>query len=174
MDIQDLAAPCGQTIIPGTKGFFYLACACDITTFPGFVATTTVGDKLQLDGDIVLAAGKKFAKIEITTETGRIKHNGVGVKGSKNFTNSFDYKTPKSLASDEWHDANPNGCFVALIPQKDGSFRVIGNKDIPAFMEVADADGGADNGDAAEWTAQIMDKTGRVAPYYTGAIDVTA
>lgn len=172
MEIQDLAAPCGQKIIPGVKGFFYLACACNITTFPDFVATTAVGDKLQLDGDIVLAAGKKFAKIELTTETGRIKHNGVGVKGSRNFTNGFEFKTPKSLASDEWFNENPNGCFVALIPQKDGAYRVIGTKDIPAFMETADADGGADNGDAAEWTATIMDKTGLVAPYYTGLIDV--
>ncbi len=174
MDIQDLAAPCGQKIIPGVKGFFYLVCACDITTFPDFVATTAVGDKLQLDGDIVLAAGKKFAKIELTTETGRIKHNGVGVKGSRNFTNGFEFKTPKTLASDEWFNENPNGCFVALVPQKDGKIRVIGTKDIPAFMEVADADGGADNGDAAEWTATIMDKTGMVAPYYTGTIDLTA
>lgn len=172
MDIQDLAAPCGQKVIPGTKGFIYLVCACDITTFPDFVATTAVGDKLKLDGDIVLAAGKKFAKIELTTETGRIKHNVVGARGSKNFTNGFEFKTPKTLASDEWFNENPNGCFVGLIPQKDGAIRVIGTKDIPAFMEAADADGGADNADAAEWTAMIMDKTGMVAPYYEGAIDV--
>jgi len=171
--IEDLAAPCGDLIIPGTTSKLHIVCACDIDVFPGFVATTAVGDKLQLDGNITLLAGKKFATIDITPSTGEISHAGLGVRGSRNFTNKYDFECVKSLASDEWFDQNRNGCFVGIITQKDGQKRVIGNVDIPAFMEAADGKGGKANADAANWIASIMDETGRVAPYYTGTIDVT-
>jgi len=173
-DILDLAAPCGVVTIPGTTAKLYLACSCDVTTFPAMLATAGVGDKVTLDGPIVLAAGKKFAVIDITPSTGEITHEGVGVRGSRNYTNKFDFECVKSKESDEWFDQHPNGCFVAIVEQKDGSKRVFGSDKQPAFMDASVGKSGKANGVAANWVASIMDETGRVAPYYTGTIDLTA
>ena len=174
MDILDLAAPCGEVIIPGTQAKLYLVCACDVTTFPGYLATTGVGDSITLDGNIVLATGKKFAEIDITMSTGEITHTAVGVRGSKNYTNKFDFECVKSIAADEWFNQNPNGCFIGIVKQKDGQMRVFGTPDMPAFMEAAEGKTGKANGDAANWIASIMDETGVVSPFYTGTIDLTA
>jgi len=174
MEIKDLAAPCGETIIPGLTQVIYLVCSCDIDVFPPYLATTGIGDKITLNGNIVLKAGAKFGKVEITSSTGEITHTQVGVRGSKNYTNKLDFECVKSIASDEWFDIHANGCFVAIVTQKDGQMRVLGTDKVPAFFESAEGKTGKANADAANWVGSIMDETGKVAPYYTGTIDLTA
>jgi hypothetical protein len=174
MDILDLAGNCGDQVIPGNTARVWAVCACDITTFPGFLATTGVGDSITLDGNIVLAASKKFAKIDVVVDSGEVKHNQVGSVGSKNYTNSFGFKVVKNIASDEWFNKHVNACFVFLVEDKEGNIRVLGNVKIPAMMDSSEGTTGTDNGTEKIWTAMIMDKTGKVAPYYTGTIDETA
>jgi hypothetical protein len=175
MDIQNLASNCetGAVIIPGTTSKIYAVCACDILTFPGFVTTTGPGDKLILDGDIVLKATKKFAEINITPDTGKIDHELVGVRGSKSYNNKFGFKVAKSLLSDEWFNENGNGCAVLIVETKDGARRVIGTDKIPAFFETATGTSGDAQDSEAMWTGSVMDTVGKVAPYYEGTIDLT-
>ena len=173
MDVTSYTAECGTKIVPGTKSKLYLVCACDIDTFPARKSTTAVGDSITLDGDIVLKTGKAFAEIDIISETGVIKHTGVGSITSKNFTNSFDFKVQKDKASDEWFNNTQNACLVGIIVEKDGTMRVFGQPDVPARIESAEGSTGGENADEKSWIAQIMDKTGQVAPIYEGAIDLT-
>jgi hypothetical protein len=173
MDVSSYTAECGAKVVPGVKSKIYMVCACDIDTWPARKVTTGIGDTITLDGDIVLAVGKSFATIDIISESGMIKHTGVGSQTSKNFTNSFDFKTQKDIASDEWFDGHLNGCFIAIVVEKDGTMRVIGEPDMPARIEAAEGSGGGENSDEKSWIAQLLDKTGKVAPVYEGLIDLT-
>jgi hypothetical protein len=174
MDVSGYTAECGAKSTPGVKSKLYLVCACDIDTFPARLATTGVGDTVTLSGNITLKAGKKFAEIDIISETGQIKHTAGGSITSKAFSNSFDFKVMKDIGSDEWFDNHLNGCFVGIVVEKDGSKRVFGEPDMPARIEAAEGSTGDDVSSEKSWIAQILDKTGRVAPYYTGTIDLTA
>jgi len=174
MDVQDLVIECGTSSTPGTKRFLYAVCACDIDVFPPFLATTGVGDSIKLDGDITLLATKKFAKVGLIIDSGEIKHPGVGVIGSRSYNNQLDGKIQKNIASDEWFNKNKNSCFVFVVEQKDGTVRVLGNKDVPAMITASEGTEGVNNESEKVWNFTVMDTIGSVAPYYEGAIDLTA
>lgn len=172
MDIADLTGQCGIRTIPGYKTKLYAVCACDIETFPGYLTTTGVGDSITLDGDIVLKTDKKWAQLDTISETGKVTETEVGVIGSQVFQSQFEFKLPKTLASDEWLDANPNACMVFLIEDKDGKQRVLGNDKVPTTRTAAVGTNGPGLTDEKSWAITIMDNTGRIAPYYTGVIDL--
>lgn len=175
MNIMDYKAPCGTVIIPGTRTKLYLVCSCDVAVWPDFkpVDPASPGDGITLDGDIVLKPGKKWAVIDIISDTGNIKNTMVGQKGGKNFTNSLDYKLMKTIGADEWAQLHANGCFVGMIASKNGTLRVFGAPDMPAWIESAAGDGGLANDSEAAWTFQIMDNTGGVCPVYQGSLDIS-
>jgi hypothetical protein len=172
-DIADLTGQCGVRTIPGFKTLLHAVCACDIETFPEYKTTTGVGDSITLDGNIVLKTGKRFAQLEVISETGKLTETEVGVVGSQVFQSQFEFKLPKTIASDEWLDANPNSCMVFVIEDKDGNQRVIGNDKVPATRMAAVGNNGPALADEKTWAITIMDNTGRIAPYYEGVIDVT-
>ena len=173
-DIADLTGQCGVRTIPGYKVKIYAACSCDIETFPAYKTTTGVGDSITLDGDIVLLAGKKWAVLETISETGKVTETEVGVIGSQVFQSQFEFKLPKTIASDEWLDANPNACMVFIIEDKDGKMRVLGNDRVPTTRTAAVGTNGPALTDEKSWAITIMDNTGRIAPYYEGVIDLVA
>lgn len=172
MDISDLAVECGTKITPGTKRIVYAVCACDIDVFPPFLATTGVGDSITLNGNITLAVGKKFAQVGLITDSGEITHPGVGAVSSRAYNNQLVGKIQKTIASDEWFNKHRNGCFVFVVPQKDGTTRVLGNKDVPAMITASEGKEGTNNESEKVWDFTIMDTVGDVAPYYTGTIDL--
>lgn len=176
MEIQSFKAPCGTVIIPGTRTKLRLICECDIAEWPELKPFDAAipGNSITYDGDFVLKPGAKFAEVEIIADTGNVKHEGVGSKGGRNFTNSFDFKLMKTTGSDEWAEMHANGCFVGLITEKTGKVRVFGGKEMPAWIESSTGDGGTGNETAAEWTFQIKDNTGVVTRVYEGAIDVSS
>jgi hypothetical protein len=173
MDIADLAVACGTKITPGTKRVIYAVCACDIDVFPPFLATTGAGDSITLDGNITLTAGKKFAQVGLITDSGEITHPGVGAQSSRAYNNQLVGKIQKTIESDEWFNKNRNGCFVFVVPQKDGTTRVLGNKDVPAMITASEGKEGTNNESEKVWDFTIMDTVGDVAPYYEGTIDLT-
>lgn len=174
MDILDLNISCGETVIPGTRAKLYVCCECDIETFPDYVSpVVNPEDAITLDGDIVLKPNKKFAELDIILDSGQIKHELVGTRGSKNYNNTLDFKILKTPVADAWFDRHPNACLIGIVKQKDGTQRVFGAPEIPAFIETATGDGGNTNDSEAAWTAQIKDSTGKIAPIYNGVIDLT-
>jgi hypothetical protein len=173
-EIADLTMTCGDAITPGIGRKLYAACACDIDVFPPFRTTTAPGDSITLNGDITLETGKKFAEVGLIVDSGEITHPGVGNTGSRAYNNQLVGKIQKTVASDEWFNKNRNACFVFIVPEKDGTIRVLGNKDIPAMITASEGKGGNTNDSEKVWDFTIMDTIGDVAPVYTGAIDLTA
>lgn len=172
-DIADLTGQCGVRTIPGYKTNIFAVCGCDILTFPDRKTTTDPGDSITLDGNIVLKTGKKFAQLEVISETGKVTETEVGVIGSQVFQSQFEFKLPKTILSDEWLDANPNACMVFIIEDKDGNMRVLGNEKVPTTRTAAVGTNGPGLADEKTWAITIMDNTGRIAPYYEGTIDLT-
>jgi hypothetical protein len=172
MTIEDLAVECGTKVTPGTKRVLYAVCACDIDVFPAMLATTGVGDSITLAGDITLVVGKKFAQVGVITDSGEVSHPGVGAVSSRAFNNQFVGKIQKNIASDEWFNKNRGGCFVFVIPQKDGTTRVLGNKDVPAMITSSEGKEGTNNESEKVWDFTVLDTIGDVAPYYNGVIDL--
>jgi hypothetical protein len=173
MEITDLISDCGESTRPGFAVTIYAVCPCDIDVFPARKTTTAVGDSITLDGNIVLKTDKKWATITAISDTVGLIENGVGVTGSKSIQSEFPFKVLKSIAADEWVDKHLNGCFVFLIQNKEGKIRVIGSKDIPATIETTVGSNGLVLSDEKNWALTVIDKTGRVAPYYEGTIDLT-
>jgi hypothetical protein len=173
MDIQDLTGQCGVRTIPGFAVRLYAVCACDIETFPPYKTSTAPGDKVTLNGSIVLKEGKKWATIDAISETGKLTETEVGVIGSQNFQSSFEHKLAKTKLSDEWMDQTPNACMVYVVEDKDGYKRVLGNERVPVTRTAAIGNNGPALADEKTWAVTIMDNTGRIAPYYEGAIDLT-
>lgn len=174
MDIANLTDECGTVIKPGLTRKLYAVCACDIDVFPGFLATTGAGDSITLDGNITLLTGKKFAEVGIVTDSGEIVHQGVGVVGSRSYNNQLTGKIRKTVAADEWFNKNRNACFVFIVPEKDGTMRVLGNKDVPAMITASEGKTGSGPESEKIWDFTILDTVGEVAPVYTGTIDLTA
>lgn len=177
MDIFDLNgddAACGANIIPGLTKKAYAVCSCDIDVFPARLPYNPLvpGEGITLDGPIVLKPLKKFAEIEIITDSGKVSHKQVGAKGFENFTNEFSIKAKKTIGADEWFDKNRNACFVIIVTEKDGTKRVIGSVDVPASMTASEGTTGDGNETEKVWTATFMDTTGFVAPVYADSIDL--
>lgn len=170
MVVQDFTFICGGKRVPGTYYMMYMISKCDVATFPALKTSSGIGDKITLNGDIVLKAGKTFAQIAIISDTGKISHSAVGVRSGKSFNNLLDFKLPKTIAADEWFDQHINFEGIVLIREKLGKYRVFGSLNSPAHFETAIGDSGTKNEDANEWIAQLMDEVGNVAPVYEGVI----
>lgn len=172
MTITDLINLCGINVIPGTRTRMLVVCSCDIQSFPHLNAfepdNPTAG--ITLNGNIVLKPGKNWASISIIADSGQIKHELVGTRGSKNYVNSYDFKILKTIIADAWFQQNGNNCIVALVRQKDGTYRVFGTLEMPAWIETATGDSGNTLDTEVAWTAQIKDNIGKVCPIYTGTV----
>lgn len=173
MDIKNLTDQCFVETIPGFTAKIFAVCSCDIETWPALKTTTGTGDKITLNGDIVLKTGKKFAEIALIPDSGKLTETEVGVVGSMNFQAVFEAKIAKNIASDEWMALTKNGCWVFIVKDKDGNSRVLGTNEIPATRTATVGNNGPDLASEKTWTVTITDNTGKIPPYYEGEIDLT-
>jgi hypothetical protein len=175
MSVKSYTRDCEKKVIGGIKTKLHLVCACDVdeTQWPALKTTTGVGDKITYDGDIVLKAGKAFATVDIITDSGNLVHTGEGAETSKAFTNMVNFKLAKDIGADEWADQHLNGCFIAVLEQKDGNKRVIGEPGSHASIKSAVGTLAETISGESSWVFQLGDSTGKVSPYYEGVLDVT-
>jgi hypothetical protein len=176
MSIKSYTTCFGKKRPSGTKRKIWLVKECDVdaTSWPTKLATTGTGDSITLDGDITLLATKAFAVIDVIPDTGKVTNTPEGSRTGRSYTNKFDFKLDYSAGALEWVNENVNVPMIGIVEQKDGSLRVLGEPGIPAFLEASEATGGDAPGSEASIICQLMDSVGEVAPFYTGAIDVTA
>lgn len=170
MNVKSLTFICNGRVIPGTVYSMYIVSRCDLLSFPKRKTTSNLGDKITLDGDIVLKQGKVWQRVDIISDTGKITHSPEGFTSAKSYSNKLDFKLQKDIASDEWFDLNISFQGIVLIKEKNGIYRVFGDDDNSARFEAAEGSTGDDTSSEKSWIAQIIDKTGKVAPYYHGEI----
>lgn len=173
MDIHNLgvdSGACGAPVIPGIMVDIFIACACDIETFPevGAYNVATPEDSVTLGGDIVLADGVVWKKFKVMTDKGSILDQLQGDIGSKHYKNVLNFNIAGTEAATlAWHQVTSNGCLVCVVKEKNGQYRVIGSKDVPAHYTTNDISNGPENSMS---TSVLEAITGRVAPIYEGLL----
>jgi len=173
MDIHNLGVDpgtCGTPVIPGIMVDLFVVCACDIETFPevGEYDIATPSASVTLQGDIVLTEGSVWSKFKVMTDKGSILDQLQGDIGSKHFKNVLNFNIAGTEADTlAWHQQTSNGCLVCVVKEKNGQYRVIGNKDIPAHYATNDISNGPENSMS---TSVLEAVTGRVAPIYEGVL----
>lgn len=170
MTVSPLTFVLGGENIPGLVYKMYIADRRDVLLFPQRKTSSAIGDKLTLDGNILLKPGRVWKCVEIISDTGKIIHQAVGFLKHKAYVNKLDFKLQKDKGSDEWFQKHLNFDGIILIREKSGRYRVFGDDDNGAKFESVEGIGGADIYDERSWIAQIVDKTGKIAPYYDGEI----
>jgi hypothetical protein len=174
MEVLDFNLACGYENVQGTKTRVYVACSEDIDVFPARLGTTNLGDKVTLDGDITLVTGKKFAAVDVIVESGKVYHSLKGPTGSQGWNAMFDFKLiAKGAEAADWVNRLLNSCLVWVIPQNDGTMRVIGSVDNPSKLTAAEHTDGQTGDDEKTYACTIANTDNKIAPFYTGAIDLT-
>ena len=172
-EFGDLINICGEANSPGVKIKTFMVPAEDIDVFPALKASTNPGDTITLDGDIILKANKAWKRLDILTDSGEVKDVLVGSPGSKSWESTFDHIVPKANAEQlEYHNCTANACFVMIVQDKQGKFRVLGNPDLPAKIETNEVTTGKDSGGSRGATVQVKSSVGTPAPFYIGLIDL--
>jgi len=140
----------------------------DIKTFPGFIAESTS----ELDGDIVLEAGKAWAKWDFAEDTGDINFKTEGDAGSQSVTQESNVYIPRinPLISNIINNAL-NGKYVIAVVDPNGQIMIGGSKVRPMKFEV-DYKSGKKFNDKNGGDYKFTVGTSHTPLFYTGALPV--
>jgi len=176
--LENIDASCNVELVAGISELeIYGAIASHVENMPELPEIGSTGTTLEqlatLTGDITFPAssGKGFFKIGIMSDTGEVKHEGVGNKGNKKFKNTFEFYIPGTEANNlGFARQYVNTPMIFVVREKSGRLRLLGNKLIPAYMEtIAGTTGKKVEDDTG--TNYIIEQTAAYpAPIYTGAL----
>jgi hypothetical protein len=126
--LDDLAFEEGTINMGGTAGNVYAVPASQVASIKPPAAGSMSTDT------IVLKKGAKFADIYATPDTGSVKDVEVGEKDSGSFETNAEFWTPR--ISDKVLSLKSkfaNGGFIFVMKDSNGTMRIIGSKDHPAY-----------------------------------------
>lgn len=174
MSVKDLVVACGTKRIPGVEVDTYWVCVDDIDDLPGTITPPVAdGDTLRIDGNIVLKALKKWAKVTLVTDSGEVKDTMLGEEGSHHYKSELMAEVPNTgAATAEWFELAVNGCAVCLVKEKNGDMRLMGNIGSPVKFISHENTSGKESGSKRIGSFTIESSTGRPALYYSGTIDL--
>ena len=177
-DLKGLTAACGDPNPAGIKSKIYLASAGDVTNSPKLKsdmtpAGTNAGDGATIGEVYTMASGKLFKEFTIIPLSGEVTDTLVGEVGGKTFESTFDFMIAGTKADQlEFAKCIANGCLIAIVPEKSGQRRVLGDKDDHAFVESIVLKTGKKGGDVRAGTYQIKSVQGYPAPVYDAALAI--
>lgn len=165
----------GTTVLPGLRPHVYYIPKSDIVTWPTRTNVSDTGATMrklgQLTGDFVLAADKKWHRIDLVTPQSNVSSESQGEKPSKTFNNqaSFRYPGLNADAVGFCRQANADD-LVFLWPQRDGQYRVLGNEAFETNVTPAQESGSSET-DQAGTTINVAVTDEMPSPYYLGTIE---
>lgn len=174
-EIHDLidAGDCCPVNKPGVHEVIHIIPSCDVETFPGMKAAynpATPQDSVTIDGDIVLKSGKKWLQIPTIVDTASLRSAGQGNQGSKGYRNEVQIEIAGADASRiAWWNQVINGCFIAVVKDKNNRYRVIGNLDSSAHFEAPEH---IINNEDSKGMGLLFDTVGDIAPFYEGVLPI--
>ncbi|SDE68422.1 hypothetical protein [Riemerella columbipharyngis] len=122
-------------------------------------------------GGIVLDTGKSWKFIDVQFDENELKMSLTGNTGNKKVKTELDFLIPglkvKNLG---FIDAYKNTPCVYAIKDSEGKLFVLGNKDLGAYIDTADATSGKKVDDNSGITAKVMANTKLY--YYEGEINL--
>lgn len=165
----------GTTVLPGLRPHVFYIPKSDIVSWPTRTKVADQGATMkklgQLTGDFVLAADKKWRKIDLVTPQSNVSSESQGEKPSKTFNNqaSFRYPGLNADAVGFCRQANADD-LVFLWPQRDGQYRVLGNESFETNVTPAQESGSSET-DQAGTTINVAVTDEMPSPYYLGKIE---
>lgn len=179
MDLQDINWTDGSDNTGGVQQNIYFARLADIETLPEPIVndSTASGSFSQLvtiNANIVMKAGKTFFKMYCTLETAGIKSDTQGELDGKSFKNELEFFHPGSQAEAlgfaQWAK---NSSLIFLVPELDGTVRLLGNNAYPAKMESSPFDTGKKTSDRKGGTFKFMSVRKGPAPIFSAQVRLT-
>lgn len=165
----------GTTVLPGLRPHIYYIPKSDIVTWPERTKVTDNGATMkklgQLTGNFVLAADKKWHRIDLVSPQSNVDSEAQGEKPSKTFKNqaSFRYPGLNADAVGFCRQANADD-LVYLWPQRDGQYRCLGNESFESDTSPAQNSGTGET-DQAGTTINVTVTDEMPSPYYLGKIE---
>ena len=165
----------GTTVLPGLRPHVYYIPKSDIASWPTRTKISDSGATMkklgQLNGNFVLAADKKWRRIDLVTPQSNVNSESQGDKPSKTFNNTAAFRYP-GLNADAvgfCRQANADD-LVFLWPQRDGQYRVLGNEMFETNVTPAQESGSSET-DSAGTTINVSVTDEMPSPYYLGKIE---
>ena len=168
----------GTTVLPGLRPAIYYISKRDIVTFPEPPVKVAEGGKMEdlaiIKDSFVLAADAKWNRIDIVTPSSNVNSESQGEAPSKTFNNTAAFRYPgnNAAAAAFARQANADD-IVYLFQQRDGQFRVLGNKMFETNTTPAQESGSAET-DASGTTINVAVTDTMPAPFYRGKIETEA
>lgn len=177
-NLLSLTRACGTANPPGTKLKLYVIPKGELTAWPQTKAElggTAQGDTKILDEPFAYVSTTALGywrEYDILVDTGDVRDILEGEPGGQGYRNFFDFSILGTEAEQlEVADcmAAYSGCIIAMIIDKNDNHRVLGNLEIPAFIESAEGATGKTNGDRRGFNYVLYSNTGKTAPIYDAA-----
>jgi hypothetical protein len=128
--LDDLEFEEGTINMGGTAGKVYAVAASDVES----ITPPPTNSMTVPTGGVKFKTGKKCAEIYTTADTGEVKDTEVGDKDSGSFETNAEFWTPR--ISDKVLNLKSkfaNGGFILFMKDGNGTWRIIGSKDHPAY-----------------------------------------
>jgi hypothetical protein len=184
--LVDLLRACGESIPPGTKSKLYFTLKGELAAWPQTkeeLGGSAQGDSKILDEPFDFSGAPSglgfWRAVDILVNTGQFRDTLEGEIGGQGFTSRVDFfvlgQGENQLEFADCVAAN-NGCLIAMVPDKSGNHRVLGNLDDPAFVEAIEGGTGLAPGDRVGAAYTLYANMGITAPIYdadTHGIDTT-
>lgn len=171
-EIHDIAGDCCPVNKPGVHQLVHFIPSCDVESIPALPAydPATPEASVTIATDIVVKSTKKWFQILCIVDTGTLRSVAEGNQGSKGFRNETQIEIIGASASKlAWWNQAINGCFIAVVKDKNGRNRVIGNLNSPAHFESIEH---MITSEDSKGAGLLYDKAGDIAPIYEGALSL--
>lgn len=153
--LKSLKSRCGESNAPGTRAKLRMIPAESLLSTPKTKSQITddpeqdqAGDTMIYDEPFEVKVGEKWLEYDIITNTGQLTGGMEGELGGRAFRNGLAFMIAGIEADKkEFAKCVANGCFVAMITDREDETHVYGRHDDPAFFETIDMDSGLQVGD---------------------------
>lgn len=175
--LQDVKFCQGKKSLPGTKKRFYVADIRDILSWPTKPNRAAEGFSLKdvpvCTGNFTMAQGKFFAQVDIINNTGNLKVEPQGTFGSRTFKITYTGDAPGTEEEITGLSAELlNADVVAVVPTRNGKFRMVGSEEFPAEVG-PNQDSGKAAADTNQTSFEITADDELPAPFFTGTLPVS-
>ena len=165
----------GKKATPGVRPYFFQIPRRDVISIPAPAgnAATTLAASITITDNFVLAADKKWHRIDLVPDKGKFTPESQGETYSKTSKNSASLPLPgteeeaSALASQLMNDDS-----LFLIPQRNGKFRLFGDDEFTVDVAYSQDSGDAVTGTNTT-TLNISVPCETAPPFYAGEIVAT-
>lgn len=161
----------GKTVLPGIRNHVFALPASDIVTWPTLPETGEQSAIASYAGDFELKSDVKWKRIDLVANKGQIEYEVQGEKPGCTFLNKITVIHPGNSASALGFARKAvQDNLVFLVPQRDGSYRVLGNKYFETEVKPKGSTGESiTDSNTSDLEIQVTDIC--PAPYYPGVIE---